>query len=44
MNALVHFHRRPVGGAYADVSAAERPAVTPVAALPGVAIDLSGTL
>jgi Uma2 family endonuclease len=43
-NALVHFHRRPGGGAYADVSATERPAVTPIAALPGVAIDLSGTL
>ena len=43
-NALTHFHRRPDGGAYADVSATERPAVTPIAALQGVAIDLSGTL
>lgn len=43
-NALVHFHRRPGGGAYADISATERPAVTPIAALPGVAIDLTGLL
>lgn len=43
-NALVHFHRRPGGGTYADISATERPGFAPVAALPGVAIDLSGTL
>ena len=43
-NALVHFHRGPGGGAYADISATERPGVTPIAALPGLAIDLSGTL
>jgi Uma2 family endonuclease len=43
-NGLVHFHCRPGGGAYADIFAAERGAVTPVAALPGVAIDLAGVL
>lgn len=43
-NALVHLHRRPGGGTYADISATDRPAVTPVTALPGVSIDLSGTL
>lgn len=43
-NALVHFHRRPGAGAYADISATERPAVTPIAALPGIAIDLTGIL
>ncbi|OGA04989.1 MAG: hypothetical protein A3H35_21270 [Betaproteobacteria bacterium RIFCSPLOWO2_02_FULL_62_17] len=43
-NALVHFHRRPGGGAYADISATENPAVTPIAALSGVMIDLFGTL
>lgn len=43
-NALVHFHRGPGGGAYADISATERPALTPIAALPGVAIDLAGIL
>ena len=43
-NRLVHLHRRPSGDAYADMSASEQPGVTPVAALPGVAIDLSGLL
>lgn len=43
-NALVHFHRRPGGGTYADISAAERPGATPLAALPDIAIDLSGVL
>lgn len=43
-NSLVHFHRQPIEGAYADMSATERPAITPVAALAGVMIDLSGTL
>lgn len=43
-NRLVHFHRGPSGDAYADMSASEQPGVTPVAALPGVAIDLSGLL
>jgi len=43
-NGLVHFHSRPDGGAYADICATERPGATPVAALPGVSIDLSGML
>ena len=43
-NRLVHFHRDPSGDTYADISASERPSVTPVSALPGVAIDLSGLL
>lgn len=43
-NRLVHFHRSPAGDGYADISASERPGVTPVAALAGVAIDLSGLL
>lgn len=43
-NSLVHFHRRPIEGSYADISATERPAITPVAALVGVMIDLSATL
>ena len=43
-NSLVHVHRRPGGGAYADISATERSALTPIAALSGVAIDLAGIL
>jgi Uma2 family endonuclease len=43
-NRLVHFHRRPSGDGYADMSASEAPGVTAVAALPGVAVDLSGLL
>jgi Uma2 family endonuclease len=43
-NSLAHFHRRPSGGAYGDVSATERPVATLVATLPGVAIDLTGIL
>ena len=43
-NRLVHFYRRPSGNAYAEISASEAPGVTPVAALPGVAIDLAGLL
>ena len=43
-NRLVHFHRQPSGDTYADMSASERPGVTPVAALPGVAINLAGLL
>jgi Uma2 family endonuclease len=43
-NSLAHFHRRPGDGAYTDVSATAHPAATPIAALPGVAIDLSGIL
>ena len=43
-NRLVHFHRKPSGDGYADISATEEPGVTPVSALPGMAIDLSGIL
>ena len=43
-NRPVHFHRSPSGDSYADISASEQPGVTPVSALPGVAIDLSGLL
>ena len=42
-NSLAHFHRNPGGGTYADISATERPGPTPIAMLPGVEIDLSGT-
>lgn len=43
-NALVHFHRVPSGGTYAEISATGHPGVTPIAALPDLTIDLSGTL
>lgn len=43
-NGLVHFHRRPDNGTYAEISATEHPEVTPIAALPGITIDLSGVL
>jgi Uma2 family endonuclease len=43
-NTLVHFCRRPAGDTYADISAADRPGATPIAALPGVTIDLSSVL
>jgi Uma2 family endonuclease len=41
---LLRFHREPAGGAYAQVSATATPGVTPIASLPGVAIDLSAVL
>lgn len=40
----VRFFRQPRGDAYADITATETPGPTPVAALPGVAIDLAGVL
>jgi len=43
-NELVHFYRRPADGSYADVVATDRPGVTAIAALPGVAADLTGIL
>ena len=43
-NVLVHFHRRPDNGAYAEISATEHPSSTPIAALPGITVDLSGVL
>jgi Uma2 family endonuclease len=38
---LLRRHRSPVNGAYTDVGATDRPGPTPVAALPGVSVDLS---
>lgn len=38
---LVRFHRAPVDGAYTEGRTTERPGLMPIAALPGVAIDLS---
>ena len=43
-NRLVHFHRKPSGDGYTDISASEAPGVTPVQALAGVAVDLAGLL
>jgi Uma2 family endonuclease len=43
-NGLVHFYRRPTGDSYADVSATDRPGVTPIASLPGISVDLAGVL
>lgn len=43
-NALLHFYRQPKGGAYADISATGQPALTPIGALAGIALDLSGIL
>lgn len=40
-NGLVHFYRGPSGETFDDISGAEHPGLTPVAALPGTAIDLS---
>jgi len=43
-NELVHFYRRSAGDGYADVVATDHPGVTGIAALPGVAVDLTGIL
>lgn len=43
-NGLIHFFRSPAGETYADISATERPGLTPIAALPGTAVDLAGLL
>jgi Uma2 family endonuclease len=40
-NNLVRFFRQPAGENYTDITASETPGDTPVAALPGVTIDLS---
>jgi Uma2 family endonuclease len=42
-NLQVYFHRSPEDGRYLDQTTGE-PGVTPLAALPGVAVDLSGLL
>lgn len=44
VNNLVRFYRRPTGDNYADITATETPGATPVAALPGLAIDLRAIL
>lgn len=41
---LVRFFRSPTGDAYTDITKSETPGSTPVAALPGVALDLTGLL
>lgn len=43
-NGLVHFHRGPGDGTYAEISATGHPGITPIATLPDLAIDLSGVL
>jgi Uma2 family endonuclease len=43
-NNLVRFYRGNDGTAYTDITASETPRATPVAALPGVTIELSGLL
>jgi Uma2 family endonuclease len=41
---LLHIHRRPEGGVYADISALAEPGVVALAALPDVDVDLTGIL
>ncbi len=41
---LVRFFRSPTGDAYTDITASETPGLTPVPALPGIALDLTGPL
>lgn len=43
-NKLVRFFRAGDGQNYTDITASETPRATPVAALPGITIDLSGVL
>lgn len=43
-NNVVRFFRHGDGTAYTDITASENPRATPVAALPGITIDLSGLL
>lgn len=43
-NNVVRFFRGCDGQSYSDITASETPRATPVAALPGVTIDLSGVL
>jgi Uma2 family endonuclease len=43
-NRLVRFFRAGDGNTYTDITATETPRATPVVALPGVVIDLSGVL
>ncbi|HTQ37266.1 MAG TPA: Uma2 family endonuclease [Steroidobacteraceae bacterium] len=41
-NGQLHLHRSAEGGQYRDCSGTDHPGLTPIAALPGVAVDLSG--
>jgi Uma2 family endonuclease len=41
---MLHIYRRPEGGVYADTSTLAEPGVVSLAALPGVAVDLTGIL
>jgi Uma2 family endonuclease len=41
---VVRFFRAPQGERYADVTATETPGPTPIAALPGIFVDLAGIL
>lgn len=43
-NNVVRFFRNGDGERYTDVTASETPRATPIAALPGITIDLSGVL
>ncbi len=43
-NNIVRFYRNGDGTAYTDITASETPRATPVAALPGLTIDLAGLL
>lgn len=43
-NNVVRFFRHGDGQAYTDITASETPRATPVAALPGMTIDLTGLL
>jgi Uma2 family endonuclease len=40
----VRFFRQPANGGYAEATSTATPGRTPIAALPGVAIDLEGVL
>ncbi len=42
--SLVRYYRTPQADRYLDITATETPGPTPVLALPGVTIDLSGLL
>jgi Uma2 family endonuclease len=43
-NSSVHFHRSPQGDRYLDQGTTGAPGVTPITALPGIAVDLAGLL
>ncbi len=43
-NNLVRFYHPPRGEVYSDITASEAPGLCALAALPGMAIDLSGLL